>query len=42
MLNLTFAYTVGEVKEMIKQAEEGQKEGNVDKLPLGVAQFLAG
>ena len=42
MLNLTFAYTVGEVKELIKQAEEGGKEGNVDKLPLGVAQFLAG
>jgi hypothetical protein len=42
MLNLTFAYTVGEVKEMIKQAEEGRTEGNVDKLPLGVAQFLAG
>jgi hypothetical protein len=42
MLNLTFAYTVGEVKELIKQAEENEKEGNVDKLPLGVAQFLAG
>jgi hypothetical protein len=42
MLNLTFAYTVGEVKELIKQAEKDGKEGNVDKLPLGVAQFLSG
>jgi hypothetical protein len=42
MLNLTFAYTVGEVKELIKQAEEGRTEGNIDRLPLGVAQFLAG
>jgi hypothetical protein len=42
MLNLTFAYTVGEVKELIKQAEEGEKAGNADKLPLGIAQFLAG
>ena len=42
MLNLTFAYTVGEVKKLIRQAEDGEAEGNVDQLPLGVVQFLSG